>query len=116
MLPYLLLPGEGISHEAMVDLFHSIVVNNQFDGRAVCPAGMNILHYLTLQPTLLTGSSNMMLKLLNLAFKLMPDVNGQVCGKFKPFLVCPVVEVSSPQGADCSAWWMPYRENQDFPV
>jgi hypothetical protein len=62
-----------------MDLFQSIVLNGQFDGRAICPAGMNVLHYAVLQPALLTGTTNTMLKLLNLALKLGPDVNRQVC-------------------------------------
>ena len=63
----------------MLDALQSAVLSCKLDGSATCSAGMNLLHYLALQPILLTGKGNMMLKMLRVALKLRPDINAKVC-------------------------------------
>jgi len=78
MLPYALLPSDSVSGKQLLEGFQALVLAGTFDGAVVCPAGMNILHYIVMQPALLTERRNTMLKLLDLAVKLSPTVNGQV--------------------------------------
>jgi hypothetical protein len=79
LLPFLVLPHKGRTDEGMVTAITQVLISGKFIGDTRCSAGMNIIHYLALQPDLLTHESNIMLRLLKLIVKMKPDVNGQVC-------------------------------------
>lgn len=78
ILPHVLLPVEGVASRATCEALQALVLAGCFDGSVVCPAGMNILHYIVMQPALLTERRNATLRLIDLAIKLGPNVNGQV--------------------------------------
>ena len=78
LLPFVLLPVAGVASKDVCDALQALVLAGSFDGSVVCPAGMNVLHYIVMQPALLRERRNNMLRLLELALKLSPDVNGQV--------------------------------------
>ena len=82
LLPFVLLPVAGVASKDVCDALQALVLAGSFDGSVVCPAGMNVLHYIVMQPALLRERRNNMLRLLELALKLSPDVNGQVRTQF----------------------------------
>jgi hypothetical protein len=98
MLPCIILPADGVEDESIVQALSSVTVSNKFQGDARCSAGMNVLHYVAVQPQLLLRpSQNLALKLIDLLLKTGPDVNGKVSPTLEiSTQVVPTDATSSP--------------------
>jgi hypothetical protein len=74
-----MLASDGARAEVMIKLAGSLVVSDVVHLNARCPAGMNVLHYIALQPALLISKDpNTMKKLMELMIKTGADINTQV--------------------------------------
>ena len=78
VVPFFILPAEGVTADIMLNAVTQAVISGHFKGDARCSAGMNILHYLAIQPDLLLGSGNLMLKFAKLLAKCTPNFAAQV--------------------------------------
>lgn len=79
LVQHLLLPAAGVTDDDLIQAVSSIVISNKFPGDTRCPAGMNALHFIAVQPQLLLRPGrNLAFKLMELVLKMGPDVNGQV--------------------------------------
>jgi hypothetical protein len=73
------LASEGVMPEDMIKLAADIVISDVVHLNAQCPAGMNVLHHIALQPALLlTKDRNTMRKLMELMIKTGAEINTQV--------------------------------------
>lgn len=75
---FLVLDSDQVMPDDMVKIAGNIVISDVIHQDTRCSAGMNVLHYIALQPVLLNKDQNTMKKLMELMIKTGPDVNAQV--------------------------------------